>query len=242
MKLFANVLFAVALLLFGSATAEAMAPAPAPSPVPQPSVAGPVQIVTYIDVSPSATPAALAALRQYRNASRNETNYVALDIYQEVGSPNRFMLLETWAEQPDFEAHTRSANSTQLAAALKPIAYSPIDIRPHRNFSVAPRPAGAPNPTLFVMTHLDVGPPRFAMLQAAVTPFVDASRRENGVARFDLLQGVVPRTNHLTLIEAWSNEQTLDAHRRSAHSQKFREDFTPLAGSLHDDRVYRVVN
>lgn len=238
MRLFASVLFAVALLLLGAPAAEAMAP----PPVPQPSEAGPVQVVTYIDVSPSATPTALAALRQYRNASRNEPAYVALDIYQEIGATNRFLLLETWREQPDFDAHTRSANTAQFAAALKPIAYGPIDVRVHRNFSIAPRTAGAANPTILVMTHLDVGPPRFAMLQAALTPFVDASRRENGVSRFDLLQGVVPRTNHLTLIEAWSNEQTLDAHRRSAHSQKFREDFTPLAGSLHDDRIYRVVN
>jgi quinol monooxygenase YgiN len=87
-----------------------------------------------------------------------------------------------------------------------------------------------------------VGPPRFAMLQAALNPFIEASRREAGVARFDSLQGVIPRSNHLTLIEAWSNEQTLDAHRRSAHAYRFREDFTPLAGSLHDDRMYRIVN
>jgi quinol monooxygenase YgiN len=226
-------LLGATLLLLGTA-AEAM--------VPPPPEAGPVQIVTYIDVTPSATAAALTALREYRNASRNEPNYVGCELYQEIGSQNRFMLLETWREQPDFEAHTRAASSTALAAALRPIAYSPVDIRPHRNLSVAPRPAGAPNPTIFVMTHLDVGPPRFAMLQASLAPFIEASRRENGVARFDTLQGVVPRANHVTLIEGWSNEQTLDAHRRSAHARKFREDFTPLAGSLHDDRTYRIVN
>jgi quinol monooxygenase YgiN len=209
--------------------------------VPPPPAKGPVYVVTFLDVAPGATTAAIAALARYRDASRKEVANLGADVYQENGQSNRFMIQEIWREQPDYDRHAKAASAAALARALQPLELGPPDSRLHRAFSLGPKaPAGAA-PGIFVMVHLDVAPPLFATMQGPLKPFVEASRKEDGEFRFDLLQHVEPRQNHLTMLEAWRDETAFDAHQSAAATKAFRAALQPILGALYDQRLYKIV-
>ena len=210
--------------------------------VPAPPAKGPVYVVTFIDVAPSAIPDTIAALKQYRDASRKEVANLGANLFQDTGQANHFMIQEVWKEQPDYDAHTKAASATQFFAHLKPVEFGPPDIRVHRGFSMGPKMAVGANAGVYVMIHLDVAPPFFAALQVPLKPFTEASRKEDGVLRFDLLQHVDPRQNHITVLEAWRDVAAFDAHQAAAATKTFREKLHPIIGALYDQRLYKAIN
>jgi quinol monooxygenase YgiN len=229
-----------ALLLFLTlATGRAQAQ------VDPPPDRGALYVVTYIDVAPTAVAMSSDALRQYRDASRRETGAMDVQLFQEIGQTNRFLVTETWRQKADYDAHAKAGSSTQAAAKLAPLQYGPPDIRLHRGFAMGRAAAGnarAPNGSVLVMSHLDVAPPLFASMRPALPPYVDASRKDRGMLRFDLLQHVDPRQNHITVLEAWDSTAAMEAHRAAAHTKTFRGKLHPILGALYDERVYRPLN
>ncbi len=209
--------------------------------VPPPPAKGPVYVVTFIDVAPGVIADTIAALKQYRDASRKEANNLGADLFEDTGQANHFMIQEVWKEQPDYDAHTKVASATRFFAHVKASEFGPPDIRVHRGFSMGPKTADAANAGLYVMIHLDVAPPSFAALQVPLKPFVDASRKEEGVLRFDLLQHVDPRQNHITVLEAWKSVAAFDAHQASAATKTFRANLHPILGALYDQRLYKAI-
>ena len=69
----------------------------------------------------------------------------------------------------------------------------------------------------------------------------EASRREPGNLRFDVLQHAM-RGNHFTVVEQWQDEAALDAHVAAAHTREYRDALQPLTGSPLDERVYTAVD
>jgi len=67
---------------------------------------------------------------------------------------------------------------------------------------------------------------------------VDDSRRGPGCLRFDVLQHAV-RANHFTVIEAWRDQQSRDAHAAAAHTRQYRDALQPLIGSPLDERLMK---
>ena len=206
--------------------------------VPPPSAKGPVYVVTFVEVDPAAQQRAVGALKQYRDAARSERAILSADIYRERGQQNRFMLLEMWREQPDFDTHIQGPNAKRLENNLAPIELSPPDLRTHRGFLVGPHLNETGENGVYVMTHLDVAPPAFAPLQMPLRPYVEATRKETGLLRYDILQHTEPRQNHLTIIEGWRNRQAFDAHNAAQHTRKFRDEVGPMLGALYDQRLY----
>lgn len=238
-----SVLAIILGLVFAASAAFAADEGPAPPPA-----AGVVYVVGYVEAISSGVPVALTTLREYRDATRMEPMNLGAQIYREDGQPNRFMITETWSNQATYDAHLKATSTTQLIAKLRPIQAAPPDVRVHRGFTVgappAPNPAAPAPPanTVYVMSHLDVAPPLFAQLIPNLRPYVDASRKERGMVRFDILQMVAPRQNHLTVMEAWNGTTPQDAHRTALTTRTFRDRLHPLLGALYDERIYRVVN
>ena len=207
---------------------------------------GPLYVVTYVEVAPNAIPATTETLRQYRAMSRREAGATDVQLYQEIGQPNRFLVTETWRQKADYDTHARAASSTQATAKLNAVQYGPPDIRLHRAFGVGASGLAAnaalPNGSVLVMSHLDVAPPLFATMQPALQPYVEASRKDRGMLRFDLLQHVEPRQNHITVLETWGSTAAMEAHRAAAHTKTFRTRLHPILGALYDERVYRPIN
>src|SRR5206468_3716430 len=77
--------------------------------------------VTYIEVAPAARAAASAAFRQYADASRKAEGYLAVNTVEQVGRPGHFVVLEKWADQKTFDAHSAADHTKDLLKKLEPI-------------------------------------------------------------------------------------------------------------------------
>jgi quinol monooxygenase YgiN len=196
--------------------------------------------VSYVEVMPSARAAAVAALKQYRDASRHEDGYVRIELLQQVGRLGHFAIVETWKDQKVFEAHGMAAHVKQLRGALQPIRLSDYDQRVYKNLVVASATAAGSSHAIVVVTHVDTVGGAQADAPGLLTRLAEASRQEQGCVRFDVLQHTM-RANHFTVIEIWENQQALDAHAAALHTKQYRDGLQPISGSPLDERLYEVV-
>jgi quinol monooxygenase YgiN len=106
------------------------------------------------------------------------------------------MVIETWKEQGAFDAHVKAAGRTQFQSALAPIRVSGYDERPYKSLNVG---AGTPDMKgIHVVSHVDIGggdPAAQAAGAAILAQLANASRKERGLLRFDVLQHAM-RANH----------------------------------------------
>src|SRR5215469_13554904 len=64
-----------------------------------------VYAVTYLDAAPPEAAQVAALARQYAQAARKEADNAAFDVFEEMGRPNRFAILETWRDKAAYDAH-----------------------------------------------------------------------------------------------------------------------------------------
>jgi quinol monooxygenase YgiN len=192
--------------------------------------------VSYVEVIASSAGTASAALKQYRDSSRKEEGYVRIDLFEQTGRPGHFAVVETWRDQKAFDAHT--AAQRPLRDVLQPIRVSDYDQRPYKTLTVGSAPAAPNRQAIYVVAHVDVAPnPQVPVM---LRQLAEASRKEEGNARFDVLQHMM-RANHFTVVEAWQSQKAFDAHVAAAHTRTYRDELQPLTGSPLDERVYRAV-
>ena len=76
----------------------------------------------------------------------------------------------------------------------------------------------------------------------AFAPLSEASRKDSGMLRFEVLDEVPAHVNHFRLFEEWANMAAFEAHNRAAHTQTYRQTILQWLGTPYDQRIYRVVN
>ena len=194
--------------------------------------------VSYIEVTPSSRAMAVAAIKQYRDASRKDDGYVAFEFFEQDGRSGHFAILETWASQKAYDTHRSAAHSQQFMSKLEPIRLSDYDQRPYKTLTVVSLTPAANPRAIYVITHVDVGGQGDAA--GLLRRLAEASRKEEGNLRFDVLLHTM-RSNHFTVIEAWQNQKALDAHAAAAHTRQYRDGLHPLLGSPLDERLHKVV-
>jgi quinol monooxygenase YgiN len=219
----------------GGAPALAQAPPAAPPPPPP----GPRYIVTYVDVAPASEAQALTLLKGYRDASRREDGNVRADILQSTRR-GQFVIVEEWRDDGAWKAHRAAAATAQFHEKLTPLRVTAYDERVHTNFAVGSS-SSAPSDAVWVVTHVDVVPNGLPKARELLHSQVEHTRKETGSVRFDVLQGA--RMNHFTVVEAWRDERTREAHISAAHSRTYREGLreTAVDGAPYDERLYRLV-
>src|SRR5947209_7962411 len=229
-------------LLFAAMTQPAQAQAPSPAGVPSPAASsGPIYIVTYFEVAAPTAGKTLEALRQFAAATRKEAGNAGFLALEELARPARFATVEAWRDKAALEAH--GAAVAALRDKLQPVFASPFDIRSNAGLSVAGPSIGAEPATLspvYVLTHVDVFPAGKDQTIELLRQLADASRKENGNLRFDVLQQD-GRANHLPLIEAWRSAETQRTHSIAEHTRAFRAKLVPLQGALYDERLYALI-
>jgi quinol monooxygenase YgiN len=196
--------------------------------------------VTYVEVASSSASRAVDAFRRYRDASAKESGFVAAQLLEQSGRPGRFVILETWKDQLSFDGHQGSGATTQFRSALDPIRISTYDQRPYKTLTAGASPAGMSRDAVVVVAHVDIGGGTSLDVPAAFRRFAEATRKERGSLRFDVLQHAV-RANHFTVVEVWDGPRALDAHAAAAHTKQFREEVQPATGSPLDERLYRSI-
>jgi quinol monooxygenase YgiN len=195
---------------------------------------------TYVEVMPPSTAQGAAVLRQYREASRTEEGNLRLEVLQRIDRPNQFVIVAAWKSQKAFESHGAAAPATELRARLQPLLASPNDERLHAGLSVGTAPATSPAGTIFVVTHVDVIPPRKDDSLVLLKQLAADSRADAGNLRFDVVQQT-NRPNHFTVVEAWRDRAAFDAHGIAAPTRRFREQLAPMSGALYDERLYTLL-
>ena len=161
-----------------------------------------VYAVTYVEVLPAARADGLALLARYRDATRQEAGNLRCEVVSRLGQPHQFVVLEIWKDAPSFEAHAKSASTTQAREKLRAIRAAPLDERVHGGASVGPQQPGPGGDAVYVVTHVDVVPPRKDDGLAALKTLADAARAEPGNVRFEVVQQTT-RPNHFTVVEIW---------------------------------------
>ena len=193
--------------------------------------------VAYVETRAPATKAARATFEQYRGASRKQSGLVRVELFEQIGRPGHFAIVETWRDQKTFDARDVAAQK-QLLGALEPIRVSDYDQRPYKTLTTAPGSASTDRQAVYVIAHVDVT--QNPQVPVMLRRLAEASRQEAGNLRFDVMQHTM-RANHFTVIEGWRNQQALDSHVAAAHTRQYRDEVAPMTGSPLDERVYTSV-
>jgi quinol monooxygenase YgiN len=195
--------------------------------------------VSYVETRADSTRAATDALRRYRDASRASDGFIRIDLFEQIGRPGHFVVLEAWRDQKAFDSRNPSIQK-QLLDALEPIRVAGWDQRPYKTLSTASAPATTGGDAVYVISHVDIAPTSPVQAPETLRRQAEASRKEPGNLRFDVVQHTM-RGNHFTVVEAWRNQQALDAHVAAAHTKQYRDTLQPGTGSPLDERVFRAV-
>ena len=191
--------------------------------------------VAYVDVMPSAKATAVAAFKQYRDASSKEPGFVRFELFEQDGRDGHLSLIETWANPGAYDTHAAATASKEWRSKIDTIRLSDYDQRPYKTLSLGPTPSSEPQ--IFVITHVDIGG-QGTNAAELLKRLAEASRKENGNIRFDIIQHTM-RANHFTVIEGWRNRQAVSAHAAATHTRQYRDGLAPIAGSPLDERIYQ---
>jgi len=214
--------------------------APAQTP-PAPAIEGPIYAVTYIEVLPSSRADGVALLQRYRDATRGEDGNQRCEVLSRIGQPHQLVLLEVWRDAKAFEAHGKSAASTTMRERIHAIRSAPIDERVHVAVAAGPLQPGPAGDTVYVVTHVDVIPPRKDDGLAAVRLLAEASRPSPGNVRYEVVQQT-NRPNHFTVVEVWKDARAVETHAMAEATRRFRDALGPMSGALYDERMFRAVD
>src|SRR5262245_11987299 len=227
----------VVLFVLGMTGSIGVSGAQAPSdPVP-----GPIYVVSYVEGMPTATAAAPTRLRAYREAVRREEGNQWAEIVQRIGQPNQFVMLLAWKDQKAFDANAARACTHEMREKIAAIRYAPIDERVHVSLATGSLDAHVPKEAVYVVTHVDVIPPRKDDGVVALRRLAEDSLNDEGNVRFEVVQQV-SRPNHFTVVEIWSSARQMEAHSMAASTRRFRDALAPITGALYDERMYRALN
>jgi quinol monooxygenase YgiN len=97
-----------------------------------------------------------------------------------------------------------------------------------------PQPAPGPR---YIVTYVDVAPASESQALNLLKGYRDASRREDGNVRADILQQG-GRPGQFVVIEEWRDDAAFKAHRSAAPVMHFHEKLAPLRITAYDERVH----
>jgi quinol monooxygenase YgiN len=149
----------------------------APAQTPPPTmIEGAVYSVTYVEVLPTSRADGIALLRRYREATRQEDGNLRCELVSRIGQPHQLVVLEVWRDQKAFEAHGTSHSTVSTRERIHAIRGAPIDERVHVAVAPGPLQPGPAGDAVYVVTHVDVIPPRKDDGLAAASFLCDAVR------------------------------------------------------------------
>jgi quinol monooxygenase YgiN len=200
-----------------------------------------VYVVTYFELQPPAKKDAAALLRDFRDAARKADGNLHSEVVENTSRPGQYVMLTNWKDQKALDAHMAAASAKDFRAKLHELRNSPADDRIHNALTLAKPSDEKARRAVYAVTHVDVPPPRKDDCIALLNKLAEASRKDEGNVRFDIVQQT-NRPNHFTVVEVWKNKKAFDTHSMSAHVREFRDKLTPMSGALYDERLYRALN
>ena len=195
--------------------------------------------VAYVEIAPASRTAAITAIKEYRDASRKNDGFQRIEFFEQAGRPAHFCIIETWANSRDLDTHAASANAKDFRNKIDSMRLSDYDQRPYKTLSLGTAHNDRSGRRIFVITHVDIGG-QGTNATDLLRKLAEASRKEEGNLRFDVLQHAM-RANHFTVIEEWQTTKTIETHAAATHTKEYRNSLGPILGSPLDERLYKVV-
>ncbi|MBV8187622.1 MAG: antibiotic biosynthesis monooxygenase [Alphaproteobacteria bacterium] len=197
----------------------------------------PAYAVTYLEVAPGEVNAARRLLASYRDTAKGN-GPLEFTVLEQVARPNHFVIIERWPNAKAREDNAGSIAGRTFRTALALLQIAPYDERPHLALSVGPAdPAPA---ALYVVTHVDVVPPKRDDAVAELKTLSERSAGSAGNVRFDTLVQA-SRLNHMTLVESWTDAAAQEAHSVTDAAKSFRTALGPMSGALYDERLFTLL-
>jgi quinol monooxygenase YgiN len=94
--------------------------------------------------------------------------------------------------------------------------------------------------TVHVVSYIETVPASAKQNAGLLRILADASRKEAGVLRFEVLQRS-GRPGHFAIVESWKDQAALDAHNAAAHAKAFRDKLEPSLTSPIDERLCSII-
>jgi quinol monooxygenase YgiN len=88
-----------------------------------------VVVVTHVDVPGAFKDQTVPLLRELSDASRKEAGNLRFEVQQQGNRPNHFTVVELWADQKAYEAHTAAGHTRQFRDKLGPMVGALYDER-----------------------------------------------------------------------------------------------------------------
>jgi quinol monooxygenase YgiN len=95
----------------------------------------------------------------------------------------------------------------------------------------------AVDPTVYVVTYIDVMPATRAADAGLLRQLAAASRKDAGAVRYEVFQRSAP-SNQFAIIEIWKDQSSYDAHAAAADVKTFRQQIEPHLIAPIDERPY----
>jgi quinol monooxygenase YgiN len=201
---------------------------------------GGVGMATYVEIMPQSKEGAAVLLKAEAAASRKDDGCEDVQLLEEIGQDNRFVVLQSWKDQSAFEAHARTAHAQQFYGRLAAIEIAPADERVLAGSWHGPIPKAKSTQSIWVVTHIDVMPPYKDEAFDLAAKLGEGAAKELGNLRFAVVRQA-GRPNHFTLSEIWADQVAFEAHQADARTRHFRDKLGPMLGALYDQRIYRAV-
>src|SRR5215467_9513941 len=195
-------------------------------------------MITYIEVTPAAKAQATTLLKELAAASKQDAGLLRFELLERTAPTNQFVIVEAWKDEAALNAHAGAAHTKQFRDKMQPHLMAPFDDR--LSIVTTASPIAAAGAGLYVVTHVDVAPPNRDKIIVALKALSEPTRKDKGNVRYDVLQ-MKARTNHFTVVEAWSDQAADDAHEIAPHTKEFRAVLGPLTGALYDQRWYKAL-
>jgi quinol monooxygenase YgiN len=100
--------------------------------------------------------------------------------------------------------------------------------------------ARAQEPAAFVVSYIEVAPASKDQVATLLKQLAEASRKDDGNARFEVLQRI-DRPHHFAVLEAWADQKAQDAHMAATHTKTFRDKLQPLQAAPYDERPHTAL-
>src|SRR5258707_675461 len=89
----------------------------------------------------------------------------------------------------------------------------------------------------YVVSYFETMPAAQNEAAALARAFGEASRKDDGNLRFDVMQRIGP-SYHFSIVEVWKDAKAQAAHAAAAHTKQFREKLQALLRSPYDERPH----
>jgi quinol monooxygenase YgiN len=104
----------------------------------------------------------------------------------------------------------------------------------------AARAQDASNPAVHIVTYIEAAPAAAKENAALLKQLADASRKEAGLLRFEVLERTAT-PGHFAIVETWKDKAAADAHAGAAHNKQFQAKLTPSLIAPIDERLCNTI-